>query len=640
LIRIIDRTLSCLDGLPPPDTSALSRFLSLLTELDPGAIELSETMYRLLSPLPAYPSYVLRLSKAADAAKYPDIADFVCPKDGSTGNDCQKLRLVGLSGAILGDYQQTFKRLKHGSVEFCPTNRLYCAAALAAEWAMSGAAGADGGVVTAFGGLGGFAATEELIMILRINNLICTDKNYDFLPEMARVFEQIAKKNIAPNKPIIGKRIFHVESGIHVDGILKQPVCYEPFPPEIVGQTRKIVLGRQSGIASVRSKLSELKLRCDEEMLPIILAGVKAKAVEKRGAVTDREFSDVVKSVHGDTAMFINGVSSTVMPDLIRHPHESQVICFAKINKIAGQARNDGGSNKIAGQARNDGGSNINGLNERLHKIIDCLPRRYLVDSTLRDGEQTPGIFFSPNQKSEIAALLDSFGVHQIEAGVPAASKEEKTAIADIIKKRKNAVISVWARLVPSDIRHAIDVRPDLIHICVPVSQTQIHEKLRTDKESVINRLRECLQIAEKSGIPLSVGFEDAFRADIDFMLSISKILTDSGVTRIRLSDTVGVASPSQCRALIKNISVELNGKAELGIHAHNDLGMAVANTIEAAKSGCLYADVTIGGIGERAGNCGFAELVQASSSIFDWGVTAEAARELQLDFKAFLGFV
>jgi len=623
LIRIIDRTLSCLDGPPPPDVPALSRFLSLLTELDPGAIELSETMYRLLSPLPAYPSYILRLPKAADAVKYPDIEDFVCPEDEVADNDRQKLRVTGMSGAILWDYPQMFKRLKHGSVEFCPTNRLHCAAALAAEWAISGA-GTDGRVVTAFGGLGGFAATEELIMILRINNFIGTDKNYGFLPEMARLFEQIAKTNVPPNKPIIGKRIFHVESGIHVDGILKQPACYEPFPPEIVGQERKIVLGKQSGVASIRAKLSELKLRCGEEEIPLILAGVKTKAVEKRGAVTDREFADIVKSIHGDTTVCVDGID-----DITGLP-------YGEINKLLRRfaSRNDGHCE------RSEAIQNVLTLTNHVHpyNVPTTIPedtnniRRYIVDTTLRDGEQTPGIFFSPHQKLEIAALLDSCGVHQIEAGVPAASPEEKAAVADIIKNRKNALISVWARLVPSDIQHAIDVRPDLIHVCVPVSQTQIREKLRTDKESVVNRLRECLRITEKSGIPLSVGFEDAFRADADFMILIARILLDFGVTRIRLSDTVGIASPSQCGTLVKKIAAELNDKAELGIHAHNDLGMAVANTIEAAKSGCLYADVTIGGIGERAGNCNFAELIHASSSIFDWGTTAETARELQLE--------
>jgi homocitrate synthase NifV len=259
--------------------------------------------------------------------------------------------------------------------------------------------------------------------------------------------------------------------------------------------------------------------------------------------------------------------------------------------------------------------------------------RRYLVDSTLRDGEQAPGICFSASQKLRIAAGLDLHGIHQIEAGVPAASRQEKEKKKKIIENRKNAIISTWARLVPSDIKHAIDVQPDMIHISVPVSHVHIYKKLNKNKEWVIEQLHICLNLLGKSGIPVSVGFEDAFRSETKFMLDIVKILLDFGVKRIRLADTVGIATPSLCRAVFKTISEKLKGKAELGIHAHNDLGMAVANTIESAKAGCLYADVTIGGIGERAGNCNLAQLVCASSSVFDWGVKLN--HDLQ-DLKSF----
>jgi homocitrate synthase NifV len=250
--------------------------------------------------------------------------------------------------------------------------------------------------------------------------------------------------------------------------------------------------------------------------------------------------------------------------------------------------------------------------------------KRYLVDTTLRDGEQAPGVCFSAKQKLEIAALLDSYGVHQIEAGVPAAGKEEKDTIAKIIKHRKNAVISTWARLSPSDIQHSIDVRPGLIHVSVPVSHSHIYQKLRKDKDWIVEQLNNCLNLIGKSGIPLSVGFEDAFRAETEFMLTVAKIVLDFGVKRIRLADTVGIATPGLCRTLVKTISEQLDGKAELGIHAHNDLGMAVANTIESAKAGCLYADVTVGGIGERAGNCDLAQLVHASADVFDWGISVD----------------
>jgi len=259
-------------------------------------------------------------------------------------------------------------------------------------------------------------------------------------------------------------------------------------------------------------------------------------------------------------------------------------------------------------------------------------PKKYLLDTTLRDGEQSPGVCFSTTQKLKIAALLDRAGIHQIEAGTPAISKQEKETIIKIIDNRKNAIISVWSRLVPSDIEHAIDTQPDIIHVSVPVSPIHIHEKLRKDEDWVIEQLRACLAIVTRNNIPLSVGFEDAFRSKIDFMETVAKILLDSGVTRIRLSDTVGVASPTLCREVINAFSARLDGKAELGIHAHNDLGMAVANTLESLKAGCLYADVTAGGIGERAGNCDLAHLVHAGSSLFDWGMTNAATKKLQRD--------
>jgi len=258
--------------------------------------------------------------------------------------------------------------------------------------------------------------------------------------------------------------------------------------------------------------------------------------------------------------------------------------------------------------------------------------KRYLLDSTLRDGEQGPGICFSAGQKLKIASLLDRGGVHQIEAGIPAISKQEKENIIKIIENRKSALISVWSRLVPSDIQHAIDTRPDIIHISIPVSKMHIREKLRQDENWVIGQMRACLSLVTQNGIPLSAGFEDAFRSETDFMECLAKILLDYGVTRIRLADTVGTASPARCRELVNELSGRLDGKAAFGIHAHNDFGMAVANTLEAVKSGCLYADVTAGGIGERAGNCNMAHLVHAGSTLFDWGLTVSSARKLQSD--------
>jgi homocitrate synthase NifV len=215
---------------------------------------------------------------------------------------------------------------------------------------------------------------------------------------------------------------------------------------------------------------------------------------------------------------------------------------------------------------------------------------------------------------------------------MPAMSGREKETVSKIIENRKNAVISVWSRLNASDIEHAADVGPDIIHVSVPVSYPHIYSKLRKNKNWVLNRLSLCLETAGKRGIALSVGFEDAFRADAAFLVTVSRVLIDAGVKRIRLSDTVGVALPSLCRSVVADLSARLEGAAQFGFHGHDDLGLAVANTLEAAKAGCVYADVTVGGIGERAGNCDLARLVRAGSRLFDWGITPGAAKQLQND--------
>jgi homocitrate synthase NifV len=172
-------------------------------------------------------------------------------------------------------------------------NAKACTTALAVELAMSGKE-----VATAFCGICGFAPTEEVIMALRLKGFRKPNKTYPFLPEMANLFSKITGEKIRSDKPIIGERIFYVESGVHVDGILKHSECYEPFAPEIVGLKRKIVLGKKSGTASIRAKLLELNIECGDEGVPIILERVKAKALENNGEVSDAEFAEIAHRYH------------------------------------------------------------------------------------------------------------------------------------------------------------------------------------------------------------------------------------------------------------------------------------------------------------------------------------------------------
>jgi homocitrate synthase NifV len=316
-------------------------FFELLAETGVDAIELSERVYSLLRPLPGGTEYVLRLENPANAAKYPELGQFVC-RDAAADAKVRaeivldgireayaaapphtdrgrlavwtlahpalrmsghrpgriRVRIQGLDDVMLGDYTAVFEgiRGRFGEPELCPMNRFHVASAIAAEWAASSPSAA---LVTAFGGIGGFAPTEELLMILRLHGLRGPGKSYAFFPEMAALFQKIAGQPFRRNKPVIGKEIFYVESGVHVDGIRKHPQCYEPFSPEAVGQKRKIVIGKQSGTSSVRWKLEELGIRRSEEQVALILERVKQAGTEKNRPLSDGEFAEIVRTVRG-----------------------------------------------------------------------------------------------------------------------------------------------------------------------------------------------------------------------------------------------------------------------------------------------------------------------------------------------------
>lgn len=262
---------------------------------------------------------------------------------------------------------------------------------------------------------------------------------------------------------------------------------------------------------------------------------------------------------------------------------------------------------------------------------------RYIVDTTLRDGEQAAAVSFSLEQKLHIFSMLEQIGVHQIEAGVPASSPYEKKTISKLRENRKRARISVWARLNPDDIRHCIDCAPDIIHISIPASYMHIYTKLQKNKNWVINQLYACIGILDQCDSQISIGFEDASRADLSFVISITRILSDFSIKRIRLADTVGIMTPTLCRETARTFLSYVDKSTELGYHAHNDLGMALANTIEMLKSGCLWADTTLCGIGERAGNCDFRQLIKATDRLFHWGISSSDTEAAEKEFRSLL---
>ena len=261
---------------------------------------------------------------------------------------------------------------------------------------------------------------------------------------------------------------------------------------------------------------------------------------------------------------------------------------------------------------------------------------RRIVDTTLRDGEQSPFVYLTQDRKILVADLLCRLGVYQIEAGISAMGLSEQRTISRIIENKGSARICVWSRLHPEDVRQAIECQPDVVHITIPASYLHIYTKLGKNKPWIINRLSEVLEIMARSSCRLSVGFEDASRADISFLMRLLSILEPFGTDMIRLADTVGASSPANMRDLIRTIR-EFT-RIPLEIHAHNDLGMAIAVTTEALKAGALYADTTLLGVGERSGNCSLSGLLSVIQPLYDTGIDTEAACVADGLFRQILG--
>jgi len=261
------------------------------------------------------------------------------------------------------------------------------------------------------------------------------------------------------------------------------------------------------------------------------------------------------------------------------------------------------------------------------------IEQKYIVDTTLRDGEQSPGMAFSIREKVIIAKSLDALGVARIEAGTPAMGKEECRAFEKIKLACKKARIIGWNRMNLADISQSIGCGADIIHVCVPASDLLIREKLGKNREDVLNHLTVCANAIHSAKRELTIGLEDASRADCDFIIQLIETARDLGATTLRFSDTVGIMSPSLCKAAISRIPRNI----DIEVHMHNDLGMAVANSIEGLRAGAKYADSTLFGIGERAGNCNLEHLLIATRNQLDFGISLAELQWRQADLKSII---
>ncbi len=237
-----------------------------------------------------------------------------------------------------------------------------------------------------------------------------------------------------------------------------------------------------------------------------------------------------------------------------------------------------------------------------------------ILDTTLRDGEQTPGVSLTTESKLLIAKKIDSLGVDIIEAGSAITSEGERASIKKIANEGLNAEICSYCRIRQEDIDAALGCDVDSIHLVVPVSDLHIQEKLKKDRDSVREMAVEMTEYARSHGLLVELSGEDASRADLDYLKSVYNSGIDAGANRLCFCDTVGILTPESSYEIFSDLS---QLQAPMSVHCHNDFGMATANTVAALRAGASEAHVTINGIGERAGNTSLEEVVMVLNSLY-----------------------
>ncbi len=237
-----------------------------------------------------------------------------------------------------------------------------------------------------------------------------------------------------------------------------------------------------------------------------------------------------------------------------------------------------------------------------------------IIDTTLRDGEQTAGVVFTLKEKIVIAKELDKLGIEIIEAGIPAMGIEEINGIKALLNLNLKSEIMTWNRIVEEDIQKSLDCGVKLIHMSAPVSDIHIYKKLNKTKEWVLEQTKKCIKLAIDGGAIVSLGAEDASRADFDFLMEFYNLAKESGVSRIRYADTVSCLDPISTYEIIKKIKEKID--LPIDFHGHNDFGSATGNSLAAIKAGAEYISCSINGLGERAGNTSLEEIIMGTKYV------------------------
>lgn len=249
----------------------------------------------------------------------------------------------------------------------------------------------------------------------------------------------------------------------------------------------------------------------------------------------------------------------------------------------------------------------------------------YIFDTTLRDGEQTPGVALTVDEKIQIAQKLDNLGVNKIEAGFPASSKGEFDATKKIKSLDLDSTIVGLARCVKNDIDSVLDADLDYIHTFIGTSPLHRDYKLKMSKDDIISTAVDAIDYAKDHGLTVEFSAEDATRTEMDFLFDFYNEIVDSGVDIIDIPDTVGILTPVFTKELITYARFMFS--LPISVHFHNDFGLATANTLMAIECGANQAHVTVNGIGERTGNAPLEELIIVLQTAYKIDLNIDASQ-------------